>query len=105
MTTSIRRAALGALFCASALTLPAVAIAAAAPPDADAEILALRAECVRLNDIYQSLNDAANEEAYAFRLKYEETGWDWKATSAWSKATAHYWGNEDMGDKLGKRKC
>jgi hypothetical protein len=65
MTTTTRRAALGALASASALTLPAVAIAAAAPPDADAEILGLRAEFVRLNDVYRPLNDAAWEEAVA----------------------------------------
>jgi hypothetical protein len=73
------------------------------PPDTDAEILALRAEFVRLNDIYQPLNDAAWEECNAFRAKYEEIGWE--AACAWSKATARYYSNdsvEQMGVELSR---
>jgi hypothetical protein len=48
MTATTRRVALGALASASALAFPAVAIAAVAPPDADAELIALAAEIERL---------------------------------------------------------
>ena len=60
MTAPTRRAALGALAVVPALALPAVAIAAAAPPDADAELIALAAEIDRLC--------ALNHEIYAKRI-------------------------------------
>jgi hypothetical protein len=93
--------ALTALASVSALAMPAVAIAAAAPPDADAEILALRAEFVRLNDVYQPLNDAAWEKAEAFRDKFVESGFE--AACEWAKATGCYYRDmalEQMSDEL-----
>jgi hypothetical protein len=53
--TTTRRAALTALAGVSALAMPAVAIAAAAPPNADAELVALAAEIERLNALGEAI--------------------------------------------------
>jgi hypothetical protein len=61
-----RRAALTALAGASVLAIPAVAVAAAVPPDADAELVALAAEIERLC--------AVGEEVHAKRIEpFQET--------------------------------
>jgi hypothetical protein len=96
MTAPSRRAALTALAGFPALAIPAVAATVA--PSPDAEILALRAEFVRLHDLYLPLNEAAWEEAEAFRDKVEEAGWE--AARAWSKATGRNGRNDEL-DQMG----
>jgi hypothetical protein len=101
MTTTTRRAALTALASVPVLAIPAVAIAA--PSLADAEVLALRAEFMRLNDVYQPLNDAAWEKHVAVRDKFVESGFE--AASKWAKATGCYYRDvalEQMSDDLDK---
>jgi hypothetical protein len=84
MTAQTRRAALGAVLAAGAVgAIPAVA--AIASPTPDAEILALRAEFVRLNDAYGPLNKEAWDESEAFLAMVEETGWAEACT--WAAAT------------------
>jgi hypothetical protein len=100
MTAPTRRAALTALAGVPALALPAAAIAAPSP---DAEILALRAEFVRLNDVFQPLNEVALDENDAFQVRIEAIGWE--AACAWSQATGHEGRNvtiEQIGVELGR---
>lgn len=91
MTAPTRRAALTALAGFPALAIPGVAATVA--PSPDAEILALRAEFVRLNAMYMPLNDAAWEEADAFRARVEEDGWE--AACAWADANGFDGRNEE----------
>ena len=86
MTAQTRRAALTALASAPALALTAGAIAAVAPPDADAEILALAAEIERLNAlgkaIYAERVDPFEEKFNALlddaldAVKHDRTKWN-----------------------------
>jgi hypothetical protein len=96
MTAPTRRAALTALASAPVLAIPAVAIAAVAPPDADAELIALAAQVERLcaageeiyargfdpfEETFQSLMD----EARAAHLRGDTSGFK----ERWDKAEAY----------------
>jgi hypothetical protein len=95
---SVSRRTLGA---GAALGLIMTAMSGAraqtAPIDAvspDAEILALRAEFVRLHDQYVPINEVALDDNDAFRDQVLENGWD--AACAWSKATGRNRPNKEL---------
>jgi hypothetical protein len=93
MTAATRRAALTALASASALAIPAVAMAA---PDADAEILALGAEFDRLMAILGPLENTYKPLQLLYRGKVQEIGVD--AADAWEKQSGFWAINDQVAD-------
>jgi hypothetical protein len=94
MTAPTRRAALTALIGAPALALPAVAVAA--PPDADAEILALRAEFERLQAIYLPLRETYEPQELLYAEMAREQGMD--VADAWGKQSGFWAVNDQVAD-------